>query len=153
MSMWAPPDEKGKFTAALVGSSIGTVVTWPLAGLLIETIGWEFAFYVPAILAAGLTITWYLITFDSPAKHPRISQTERDYIEESLIGISNTKVCFILTHLRNLLFVYISELATPDQHAQIYPFLGAVPTTLRKSLGLIFLTYWSAKIHERSFEI
>lgn len=92
MSMWAPPAEKGKFTSALVGGAIGTVTTWPLAGWLIETVGWEFAFYVPAILAAGLTICWYLITFDSPAVHPRIAPEEREYIEKSLIGISRTKV-------------------------------------------------------------
>lgn len=95
MSMWAPPNEKGKFTAALVGGAIGTVTTWPLAGWLIEAIGWQFAFYVPAILAAGLTISWYFITFDSPAKHPRIAPEEKEYIEKCLIGISRTKVCLL----------------------------------------------------------
>lgn len=91
MSMWAPPHEKGKFTSALVGGAIGTVTTWPLAGWLIEALGWDFAFYVPAILAAFMTLSWYLITFDSPAKHPRIAPKEKEYIEKSLTGISRTK--------------------------------------------------------------
>lgn len=92
MSKWSPPHEKGKFTSALVGGAIGTVATWPLAGLLIETIGWAYAFYVPAALTAVLTLMWYLITYDSPAQHPRIRANERAYIESSLTGcITTTK--------------------------------------------------------------
>lgn len=92
MAMWAPPDEKGKFTSALVGGAIGTVTTWPLAGWLIEAFGWEFAFYVPAILAGVFTLAWFFVTFASPASHPRIAPEEKEYIERCLTGITRTRV-------------------------------------------------------------
>lgn len=92
MSKWAPPDEKGKFTAALVGGAIGTVVTWPLAGALIEQVGWDFGFYVPAILVAVLTLVWLFVTYDSPSQHPTILLDEKEYIESRLTGITPTKV-------------------------------------------------------------
>lgn len=91
MSKWAPPHEKGKFTSALVGGAIGTVTTWPLAGWLIETTGWPYGFYVPAILTAVLTLAWFFVTFDSPAEHPRIRPAERAYVEKSLTGITRTR--------------------------------------------------------------
>lgn len=31
---WAPPSERGRFISALLGGTFGTVVTWPLAGIL-----------------------------------------------------------------------------------------------------------------------
>lgn len=71
----------------MVGGAIGTVATWPLAGILIETIGWEWGFYVTAMLTAVMALVWYLITYDTPAEHPRISDKEREYIENSLMGV------------------------------------------------------------------
>ncbi|XP_058462887.1 sialin-like [Malaya genurostris] len=84
VSKWAPPNEKGKFISALMGGTFGTVVTWPLVGVLIESFGWSFAFYVPAVLTAIVASFWLILVADSPAQHPRISQEERDFIEKSL---------------------------------------------------------------------
>lgn len=88
ISKWAPPVEKGRFLAALLGSDIGTVVGFSLCGVLIESLGWEYAFYVPAAMTAAFTVLFYFTMFDTPAKHPRIGEIERRYIEESLTGIS-----------------------------------------------------------------
>lgn len=84
ISRWAPPDEKGKFVAALMGGNFGTVVTWSLVGILIEGVGWSYAFYVPAAITLVMTIVWYCLVFDTPRDHPRISKEEREYIEKSL---------------------------------------------------------------------
>ncbi|XP_058831302.1 sialin isoform X2 [Topomyia yanbarensis] len=84
VSKWAPPNEKGKFISALMGGTFGTVVTWPLVGVLIETLGWSFAFYVPAVLTAIVASVWLIIVADSPAQHPRISKEEQEFIEKSL---------------------------------------------------------------------
>lgn len=78
--------------SALVGGAIGTVVTWSVAGYLVESVGWDYAFYVPALLTACFTIVWFLTTFDDPATHPRITMKEKEYIENSLLGISHVKV-------------------------------------------------------------
>lgn len=88
ISQWSPPNEKGKFVATLFGTDIGTVVTWTACGVLIQTLGWQWAFYAPGIAAGLFTLLWSLVVYDSPAEHPRISPKERAYIENSLTGIS-----------------------------------------------------------------
>lgn len=90
----------------MVGGAIGTVVTWSVAGYLVESVGWDYAFYVPAILSGGFTIVWFITTFDDPASHPRISMKEKEFIENSLIGVTYTKVNLIVSifHLRGIGF-------------------------------------------------
>lgn len=88
ISQWSPPNEKGKFVATLFGTDIGTVITWTVCGLLIEKLGWQWAFYGPGIVAAMFTLLWSLVVYDSPGQHPRINSAEREYIENSLTGIS-----------------------------------------------------------------
>lgn len=93
MSKWAPPDEKGKFVSALLGGALGTVFTWPLAGLLMESFGWVYAFYVPAAITMVAMLVWVYLVADSPSEHPRITEVERDYIAKSLGDtVSNKKV-------------------------------------------------------------
>ncbi len=68
------------------------MATWSFAGYLVESVGWDYAFYVPAILTACFTIVWFLTTFDAPSMHPRISTKEKEYIENSLLGVTYVKV-------------------------------------------------------------
>ncbi|XP_028162788.1 putative inorganic phosphate cotransporter isoform X1 [Ostrinia furnacalis] len=81
---WAPPQEKGKFVSALLGGAIGTVVTWSLTGPLIEKFGWDYAFYIPGIISTVWCLLWLVLVYDSPVKHPRISDSEKKYILEAL---------------------------------------------------------------------
>ncbi|XP_045775220.1 uncharacterized transporter slc-17.2-like [Maniola jurtina] len=80
VARWAPPQEKGKFVSALLGGAIGTVVTWSLTGPLIETFGWSAAFYVPGVIGVVWCAAWWLLVYDSPVTHPRISDDEKAYI-------------------------------------------------------------------------
>lgn len=91
ISKWSAPDERGKFISALLGGTFGTVATWPLAGLLMESFGWAYAFYVPAAIAIFITCIWLLVVYDSPAQHPRIAVEEKDYIEKALGDVISKK--------------------------------------------------------------
>lgn len=84
IAAWCPPDEKGKFISALMGGTLGTVVTWPLAGIIVETMGWEYAFYIPALFTSFITLLWFVLVADTPAKHTNITLEEKLYIENSL---------------------------------------------------------------------
>ncbi|KAM3965666.1 sialin isoform 1-T1 [Aphomia sociella] len=81
---WAPPAEKGKFVSALLGGAIGTVVTWSLTGPLIETFGWDYAFYVPGTIAVFWCFVWWFLVYDSPVQHPRITDSEKKYILDAI---------------------------------------------------------------------
>lgn len=89
IAKWAPPEEKGKFLSAFLSTGIGTVIDWSLSGIIIEHIGWQFAFYMVAVALGLFAVAWYFIVFDSPSKHPRITEIEREFIL-SKIGSSTT---------------------------------------------------------------
>lgn len=75
-------------------------------GILTETFGWAYAFYVPSVITAVITFAWFSLVFDSPAEHPRIEKVEQEYIESSLGGnISKKKVRFLKIPYYYKLFV------------------------------------------------
>lgn len=84
ISLWAPPAEKGMFVSSMLGSKLGIAVTWPLMGFITSVFGWEFAFYVTALIGFLVSYLWFNIVADSPEKHPTISKSEKEFIEDSL---------------------------------------------------------------------
>jgi MFS transporter, ACS family, solute carrier family 17 (sodium-dependent inorganic phosphate cotransporter), other len=84
VSRWAPKDEKGKFISALLGGALGNVITWVMLGPIIKTFGWQFGFYIPALITLVFVLMWYILVADSPADHSSISKKEREYIQDSL---------------------------------------------------------------------
>ncbi|XP_049291666.1 sialin-like [Anopheles funestus] len=93
ISRWIPPNEKSKAVACIAGgSTFGTVITWPFAGLLTEHFGWVYAFYVPAFLSALVGVIWFWLIADAPSEHKTITKEERDLIEASFGNtVSKTK--------------------------------------------------------------
>ncbi|XP_069705481.1 sialin-like [Periplaneta americana] len=90
---WIPPNERSKFVTAYMGSSIGAAVTYPLFGLLISWFDWPSIFYVTGAFGILWFIAWWLLVYDSPALHPRISETEKTFILNSLgKTITNRKI-------------------------------------------------------------
>lgn len=66
------------------GGVLGTVVTLPLTGIIIEKLNWECGFFIPAIFTFFVAILWFIIVSDSPSNHPWISKEEKDFLEKSL---------------------------------------------------------------------
>ncbi|XP_058459582.1 sialin-like [Malaya genurostris] len=84
ISRWIPPNERGKVIACISGgSTFGTVITWPISGMLTEKFGWVYAFYVPAGFIFLIGIIWVVLIRDSPDQHSTISPTEKKLIEDS----------------------------------------------------------------------
>lgn len=89
-SKWAPPLERSKligFTYA--GAQIGNVITLPISGLLCDygfDGGWGSIFYIFGAIGVIWFILWMVIAYNEPSAHPRISDIERDYIEQSIGG-------------------------------------------------------------------
>lgn len=84
VSQWAPPNEKGKFVAALLGGGLGTVITWQFTGIIIVKYGWVYVYYGIAILNLLITFAWVYLVANDPDSHPRITESELKYIKESL---------------------------------------------------------------------
>ncbi|CAG4944311.1 unnamed protein product [Parnassius apollo] len=72
-------------------SSLGAAITMPICGFLIAHFGWESAFYFTGIIGVMWSVAWFAVVYDTPAQHPRISETERNYLLKALPQENNTK--------------------------------------------------------------
>lgn len=70
------------------GSDVGQLLTLPLCGYLVETLGWQYGFYIPAIMFALFLCIWYFLVYDKPENYPRISSKEKEYIERETTGVA-----------------------------------------------------------------
>ncbi|XP_045147931.1 vesicular glutamate transporter 3 isoform X2 [Echinops telfairi] len=84
-SKWAPPLERSRLaTTSFCGSYAGAVVAMPLAGVLVQYIGWSSVFYIYGMFGILWYVFWLLQAYECPAAHPTISPEERTYIETSI---------------------------------------------------------------------
>uniref|UniRef100_A0A8C2AR86 Solute carrier family 17 member 8 n=1 Tax=Cyprinus carpio TaxID=7962 RepID=A0A8C2AR86_CYPCA len=84
-SKWAPPLERSRLaTTSFCGSYAGAVIAMPLAGILVQYVGWPSVFYIYGVFGIIWYSFWLLLAYDSPAIHPTISEEERTYIETSI---------------------------------------------------------------------
>ncbi|KAM7414738.1 hypothetical protein PAMA_019511 [Pampus argenteus] len=84
-SKWAPPLERSRLaTISFCGSYAGAVIAMPLAGILVQYTGWSSVFYVYGTFGLIWYMFWILVSYESPAEHPTITDEERRYIEESI---------------------------------------------------------------------
>ncbi|XP_026495997.1 sialin [Vanessa tameamea] len=83
-SKWIPPMDRSKFMSNMMASSLGAAMTMPICGFLIAHFGWESAFYFTGIIGVMWSVAWFAVVYDSPGQHPRISDTERNYLMKAL---------------------------------------------------------------------
>lgn len=89
-AVWIPPMDRSKFIANMMASALGAAITMPICGFLISYLGWASVFYFTGGVGLFWSILWFLVIFESPAAHPRISPEERKEIEDA-IGASTSK--------------------------------------------------------------
>uniref|UniRef100_A0A1Y1JW82 Major facilitator superfamily (MFS) profile domain-containing protein n=2 Tax=Photinus pyralis TaxID=7054 RepID=A0A1Y1JW82_PHOPY len=83
---WIPVPERSRFMSSFQGFAIGIGITYPLCGFLIAQFGWQSAFYMTGSSGVIWCLIWYLLAFDNPETHPRISLSEQKYIKENTIN-------------------------------------------------------------------
>ncbi|XP_071569079.1 putative inorganic phosphate cotransporter isoform X1 [Temnothorax nylanderi] len=88
---WIPPTERSKFVSHMMASSLGAAITMLMCGFLIASLGWESVFYVTGVIGIIWSVAWFLLVFDSPSQHPRISAEERHFIESAIGTTTTTK--------------------------------------------------------------
>lgn len=158
---WAPPDEKGKFIASLMGNACGTIITLPLVSILIEHSNWSVGFYVPAAITFVTALIWFYLVADYPSTHPRIDPRECQYIEKQLAGtVVKEKRIFppilplvtslpvwslLLLHYGNLWGLFFLLTAAPKYMSEVLKFnlakagiLSALPYLARMIFGFGF---------------
>ena len=62
--------------------SLGTVISVSFSGLLAAVLGWQEVFYVQGGLSLIFIVLWFAFVYDSPEKHPWISEAETELINK-----------------------------------------------------------------------
>nr|XP_009666528.1 PREDICTED: sodium-dependent phosphate transport protein 3-like [Struthio camelus australis] len=83
---WAPPLERSRLmnVAGSLGCTFGTFCALLVAGIISQSLGWPFVFYIFGGVGCAWCVCWFLLVYEDPAHHPWISATEREYIVLSL---------------------------------------------------------------------
>jgi len=88
IAKWCAPQHRSLVaTAIIIGSSAGVTGGTFLAGVLCEygfAGGWPCVFYVFGTVGCFWSGLWFLLCYDSPNSHPRISADERKYWETTI---------------------------------------------------------------------
>ncbi|XP_053690562.1 sialin [Sabethes cyaneus] len=90
-AVWIPPMDRSKFISNMMASSLGAAITMPICGFLIATLGWQSVFYFTGGISLLWSIIWFLVVFETPAQHPRITAEERNEIETAIGAVGKTK--------------------------------------------------------------
>lgn len=81
---WAPMQEHSKFvTFTYIGGTFGTMITYPVCGVILDGLGWEAVFYISGGLGLVWSLMWFSFVSDDPSKQILISKEERGFIEEN----------------------------------------------------------------------
>ncbi|XP_063223225.1 sialin-like isoform X2 [Bacillus rossius redtenbacheri] len=84
LSSWFPPDERQKLAGiTFAAQSLGVITANGITGKLVDSMDWQFAFYVIPSSQLVWLLLWHLCVYDTPEKHPRISQEELAYLATS----------------------------------------------------------------------
>ncbi len=80
LAEWIPTRERGLCSAIFSNSnSLGSVLAPPIVAGLALWLGWRWAFLIVGASGFVLLAIWWWY-YDSPEKHRRVTQTERDHV-------------------------------------------------------------------------
>ena len=74
-SHWFPLPERGRLmTMVQVGSTAGTIVGYPLGGVIASALGWEYVFYTTGAVGLAWFAVFAVFGRESAETHPGISE-------------------------------------------------------------------------------
>ncbi|XP_064111730.1 putative inorganic phosphate cotransporter [Macrobrachium nipponense] len=85
IARWIPPLERPRFVSIVYfAATFSITLTFPLCGVVIAKHGWEAVFYTSGACSLFWCFFWFTCMYDDPSEHPRISEEEKHYIQQSV---------------------------------------------------------------------
>ncbi|PWC15790.1 MFS transporter [Brenneria roseae subsp. americana] len=82
LANWVPKNESGKATGLLqVGCPAGIAASMVFSAWIIQTWGWQMAFYVVSLPGILWCLLWWRLGKNRPEQHPHITHAELSYIQ------------------------------------------------------------------------
>ncbi|XP_014258795.1 sialin-like [Cimex lectularius] len=139
-SKWSPPEERSRLVAiSYSGCYFGTVAALPLCGALAERLGWPSIFYVFGAIGCLWTVIWLLVVSETPGSDKRISDTEKEYIEDSLNSNTKVKLNVPWKEIFKSWPVWAIVIAHTTENWGFYTLLTGLPTYMDDVFGYSFL--------------
>jgi len=88
IARWSATRNRSLVVAVIiVGTDVGILVGMTLSGVLCDygfAGGWPSVFYVFGMIGCVCSVAWFLLVYNSPSTHPRISRVELQYWEKEI---------------------------------------------------------------------
>ncbi len=141
ISRWFPKEERSKAIAFSVsGISFGTMIGLAITPYIVLYMGWEWCFYLFAVVGVIWFIFWQPLISTDPNKHPRISANELSYINENVAvnatdGPQDTPP---ITHFLKNKAMWAITVAHFCSAWTLYVILSWLPKYVNEGLGVTF---------------
>lgn len=105
---WAAQSERSTtYTLPGSGQFLGPAIGSVLSGLIVASLGWQWAFIIFGILGLIWIPIWYTLVRDTPETHPWVNQAELRYIQGASGAISQS--AFTRKDMRDAVRVMMSR--------------------------------------------
>jgi MFS transporter, ACS family, hexuronate transporter len=114
---WYPVKERALATGWFnTGTNVGAIVCPLMVPWLFHLIGWQATFYLTGVIGLVWVAAWWLV-YETPEKHPRLSDSERNYIlsDQPLVEEPKDQVPWLalLKYRAVWAYIFASMLAGP----------------------------------------
>lgn len=135
-SRWVPLTERSRAVAlANSGIPLGTVFALVVTPLIVQRLGWEWAFYLFGAVGVLWYVAWHVQVTSRPADHPAVSPAELAVIEDGVTPQTDAQV----VPWRALLSstpVWAIIVAHFCNNWSLYVLLSWLPTFVNQGLGV-----------------
>ncbi len=84
---WFPDAERSKANSILLGGLyLGPIIGGPLTVAIVQTLDWQWAFYLYGIVGLVTAALWWIFFRDRPAEAPEMSAAEAEHIERGQLA-------------------------------------------------------------------
>jgi ACS family sodium-dependent inorganic phosphate cotransporter len=89
---WVPVNERSRVMGFILsGVSLGSIIAFPLATLIMTTLGWRWVFYIFGLMGLAWCAFWVLLAVNTPEEHKTIHPKELEIILADRPKISPVK--------------------------------------------------------------
>jgi ACS family sodium-dependent inorganic phosphate cotransporter len=150
---WIPVQERSRATGFTYSAiPLGTVSALILTPIIVQQMGWQWAFYLFGVVGLVWLIFWFYLVSSRPELHVEISAEELDYIRADKIAEESDRTPSLLDFLTRAP-VWAIIIAHFCNNWSLYVLLSWLPTFVNKGLGVDYSSVgWVAMIpHIASF--
>ncbi len=139
VSRWIPNTERSMaLSVNAVGIPVGTVFALLVTPIIVQGWGWEWAFYTFGAVGIFWFVLWQRLVTTRPDDHPRISDEERDYINQTAPVVGEAAVRPSWGKLLTNMPLWAIIVAHFANNWTLYVILSWLPKYVNEGLGVDF---------------